>query len=562
MTDASSGQPLVVTAADRRFARTLSQFLLSAERHGEHRRCRWAIYDLGLLDADRALLARRFPWAALRPFVFAGLPPHVALAAGSYAWKPLAIREAAAGEAGPVFWFDSGTVLRQPLEAGLQALRAQGFWGLRSQMPLAQKCDPRVLEALAVPPEVRHFREYAAGAVGFDLSSPLGRRLVDGWARHALIPEHIVPEGYAPFHKHDQALLNCLLAREAFAGAFAPTTAEIDISSFSPSPMVSTRNFVSDHMPLAADPLLRARQHLYKAADRAYHRLRHFDDTRIDGLCRRWKEHFSVRLRDAASGRDTPIPGPAGGYYADPFVWQRDGRTWLFVEEFVYARDRGHISVLELDGGGHVASARPVQFLPSFAALDCHASFPFIFSHGGEICMIPETHERQAIDLFVCDRWPDRWQLARRLLFGIDAVDTMAVEHEGRWYLITSVRGGAWPNRHLEIHHSAGLLSGCFEPHPVNNRGVYGDNDFGTGRNAGLITRNHDGSLMRLMQRSSRYYGEGLQPMRITDLSPASFTEVAATSIDFLPGIPQNFPSHHMSRMGDVIVYDTRDRAR
>lgn len=561
MTGTAPLQPLIVTAADHRFARTLMQFLLSAERQGEHRRCRWAVYDLGLSDADRAQLGQRFAWAPLKAFSPANYPPHVAVESGSYAWKPVIIAEAAQSCAGPLFWFDSGTVLRRPLDGALAELARQGFWGLRSQMPLAQKCDPRVLDALAVPPEVRHVREYAAGAVGFDLATPLGRQLVDDWVRHALVRDHIVPEGYPPFHKHDQALLNCLLAKAAFAGKLEPTTAEIDISSASPFKDLSTRNFVPGHMPLAADPLLRAWQATHKAADQIYHRVRILDDTRLDGLRRRWKEHFSVHLRTLATGQETVLPGPSGGYYADPFLWQRDGRTWLFVEEFVYARDRGHITVLELDGQLRVVAAEPVRFVPGYAALDCHASFPFIFAHGGETYMIPETHERGGVDLYVCERWPACWRLVRRLLDGIDAVDTMALQHAGRWYLLTSVAGRG-RNRHLEIHHADDMLSGCFEPHPVNIRNVYGDNTNGTGRNAGFSIQQPDGALLRLMQNSAQYYGESVQPMRITTLTEADFSEEPVNSIDCLSGIVAGFPTHHVSRSAGLLAFDTRDRVR
>jgi len=561
MTYTGSTQPLILTAADHRFARTLSQFLLSAERHGEHQRSRWIVFDLGLSDADRALLRKRFGWAELRRFAFEDHPPHVALASGSYGWKPVAIREAAADHRGPIFWFDSGTVLKRPLDAALASLGKQGFWGLRSQTALALKCDPRVLDALSVPLEVRHIREYAAGAVGFDLSTPLGQQLVEDWGRHALIAEHIVPEGYAAFHKHDQALLNCLLAKAAHEGRFESTLDEIDISSRSPSKLVATRNYVRPNVPLRADPLVRAYRQVLKDTDRVYHRLRHFDDTRIDGWRRRRKEHFSVFVTDLGKGTTASIPGPRGGYYADPFVWQRDGRTWLFVEEFVYARDRGHLTVLALDDDLAVISATPVALLPGYAALDCHASFPFIFEHEGETYMVPETHERGAVDLFVCERWPDRWRLVRRLLFGVNAVDSMVIRAGGTWYLITSTQG-RWPNRHLEIFSAPDLLSGCFRAHPVNNQGIYGDKPFGTGRNAGSIDRNTDGTLTRLMQESRNHYGEGVQPMRIDELSPQRFTESPALTIDCLPGVESGFPSHHVSRAGNLLAYDTRDRAR
>ena len=552
---------MILTAADHKFARTLAQFLLSAERQGEHCRSRWEIYDLGLSVADRVLLKERFGWAELRSVDLGGYPRHVAVASGSYSWKPILIAAAAKQAEGPMFWFDSGTILKAPLDRALAALKTQGFWGLRSQLPLGLKCDPRVLEALLVPPEVRHVREYAAGAVGFDLDTMLGRRLVEDWGHHALIPAHIAPEDYAPFHKHDQALLNCLLANAMFGGQFEPTLEEIDISSAAPTTSVSTRNFVSNSIPLWADPAVRSMRSVAKTVDRLYHRIRHLDDTRIDGWRRRRKEHFSIHLLDADKAEEVAIQGPPGGYYADPFIWQRDDRNWVFVEEFVYARDRGQLTVLELGHDLTVASAQPLEFTPGYAALDTHASFPFTFDHEGETYMIPETHERRAVDLFVCDRWPSRWRLVRRLLSGVDAVDTMALREDGTWYLVTSTRG-AWPNRHLEIYHSTDLLSGRFDPHPINAQGLYGTSQFGTGRNAGIISRNADGALVRLMQNSQNYYGEGLQPMRVIALTPELFAETPAPSIDCLPNIQTGFPSHHISISNSLICYDSRDRAK
>jgi len=559
MTTDRARRPLVVTAADHRFARTLMQLLLSAERRGEGTRARWLVYDLGLSDADRRRIARRFPWATLRPFDFAAYPAHAALGAGSSAWKPLAIAEAAADFDGPLLWFDNATILKRPLDEALSALTRQGFWGLRGERPLAQKCDPRVLDALEVPLEVRHVREYAAGAVGFDLATPLGRDLVTAWAEHALIADHIVPEGCGPEHKHDQALLNCLLARAMYSGAFEPTLEEIDIRSANPSRMISTRNYVSNSRPLWTDPAYRLGFSAWKAGDRLYNRARLFDDTRLDGRKRRREDHFVVKLWQLPERRETLIPGPADGYYADPFITRRDGKLWLFMEEFIYPKDRGFLTVVGLDEDLRVTSTEPVDFVPGYAALDSHASFPCIFEFEGESYMIPETHERRAIDLYVCDRWPGRWRLRRRLRFGVDAADSMLVQEGGLWYLITSVQGDA-PNRHIEIHYTDDLLNGRLTPHPVNTQNVYGGNTNGTGRNAGFIQRQPDGTLIRLMQDSPNYYGEGTRPMRITALTPTEFREEPVASIDFLPGIVPGFPTHHATRAGDILAFDTRDR--
>jgi len=270
---------LVLTGADHLYARTLYQFLLSAERVEAHRHADWIVYDLGLQDADRHFLRERFGWAVLKVFQFADYPNHVTVSSGSYAWKPIALG-LHSGREGPLFWFDSGTVLKRRLDDVIDALSVQGFWALRSQEPLYKKCDVRVMDALGVPQEIRHFQEYAAGAVGFDTRTTLGRQILADWAAHAAIKDHIVPDGYPSFHKHDQALLNCLLATAAREGRFIPTTAEIDICSTNPSPLISTRNFVPNGRPLYADPLIRAGAALWKAGDVLYHRMQRLKQRR------------------------------------------------------------------------------------------------------------------------------------------------------------------------------------------------------------------------------------------------------------------------------------------
>jgi hypothetical protein len=355
-------------------------------------------------------------------------------------------------------------------------------------------------------------------------------------------------------------VLNCLLATAAYEGRFEPMEAEIDISSAAPFRGLSTRNFVPDTLPLWADPLARGYSAAAKSADRIYHRLRIFDNTWVDGFRRSRKEHFALKIM-RPDGSMHVLPSPRYGYWADPFIWQKDGQAWIFAEEFSFSRDRGHLVAIGLDSQLAVASVEPVVFTPGYMALDCHASFPFLFEHAGAVYMIPETHQRGSVDLYVSERWPGRWRLVRRLLFGIDAADTMVIRHAGLWYLVTSVQRHL-PNRQLEVYFSGDLLSGVFTGHPVNAQGLYGHAAHGTGRNAGFLGGQPDGSLARLMQLSKDFYGEGLSPMKITRLSPDVFAEEEAAEIAWFPGMGPGFASHHASRHGDLVAFDVRDLAR
>ena len=535
--------------------------LFSAERTGLSEFCDWRIYDLGLTPQQAQRLAQRFKWCAFTAFDFSSHPVHVGLEHGSYAWKPIILAENLSTTTAPVFWFDSATIFLTNLERPLRTIRDNGLWVLKSQSPLHLKCDPRVLDALAVPLELRHLTERAAGAIGVDPQHPAAVKLVMDWQHLALQPDFIVPKGAASFHKQDQAILNCLLLKAAASHQLTLIDEEIDISSAKPTTEVSTRNRVHARAPLWLDPVLRSWSAAYKRADRLHHQWQHFRNTRLDGAKRWWKEHFRVHLHEIKTGVTHTIPSPADGYYATPFIWQREGTNWLFMEEFQYARNRGRLVVLELGQTLEPVSVQPLQSDQLEGSFNTHASFPFLFELGGVPHMIPQTCGRKSVDLYVCRNWPDQWHLKRRLLFDVDAVDTMVVASGGLWWIFTSVMTSG-RNRHLEIYFTDNLATGDIHPHPQNSSDLYADAAHGSGRNAGYLAKTTDGTLMRLMQESTQFFGQRVACRRIVELSTQAFREEPIESIPDLPLVVPGFRSHHVSRAGDLLAYDVRDRAR
>lgn len=554
-------RPIVLSAADWQYFRSLWQFLLSAERTGLFRVWAWRVYDLGLYQHQLLRLRRRFPWCEFVKFEFNQYPEHVGLASNSYAWKPIIIAENLANSVAPTFWFDSATILHSTLERPLSIVEMNGIWTLKSKSPLISKCDPRVLEALKVPVMVHHLPERAAGALGFNPQHPAAVQLATDWKRHALVRELIVPDNAASYHKQDQAIFNCLLLKAASEGAITLTDDEVDISSARPAKDVTTRNVVNPSIPIWADPLVRLYYLAEKRIDQLGHHCKQFSGSRLDGARRWWKEHFTVYVCDVRQGITRSIPSPAYGYYADPFLWQYKGSNWLFVEEFQYAKDRGRLVVMELKDTLEPISPRPLVSTLFYGDFNCHASFPHLFEMNGSIYMIPETCERRSVDLYVCEQWPDRWRFERRLLFNLDAADTMALWYNGFWWLITSVRTGA-QNRHLEIFFTDDLLKGAIRAHPENSSRLYENLRHGTGRNAGYLAQSSNGEITRLMQKSDSYYGEGVATMKVAELNTEHFEERLVAGLQKLPIITELLSTHHVSRAGNLIAYDVRDRAR
>ena len=267
-----------------------------------------------------------------------------------------------------------------------------------------------------------------------------------------------------------------------------------------------------------------------------------------------WRyDHFSVRLSADGGATEKAVEAPAGHYYADPFPIDRDGRLWLFVEDYSYLARRATIAALPIDATPSAGPATKV--------LDAgtHASFPFLLSVGERLFMVPETGKAGGVDLYECEKFPDRW----RLLDAPGAADPCIFRHDGRWWLAVSLQSPnpAHGSRHLALFHTNDPLAGDWTPHPVNEKALYLGAPQGTGRNAGAIFMS-DGRLFRPMQQSRNFYGEGMTMMEIAALSPTDYREAPAKAPYPFETIVGRPCVHHVSQAGGVTAWDVRTRHR
>lgn len=264
----------IVTAADRKYERTLWQMLRSAERCALHDAHQFVSLDLGMTTSGRARLRSRFSWCRIEPFDFLGVPAHVRRLV-SCAWKPVAIEDVLRQEEGLVLWLDSATLCHGSLAPIFDRIARDGLFTLVGQSALTCWCHPDTLRHMAVPAEdlVKPCR--FGGAIGFDARRSVVRDLVARWRECALREECIDPPGAnRANHRYDQAVLtNLLYAFERDRG-LTLTSEEVDISSCHPVPWISTRNKVARWLPPAFDPLARAYHAAYKRLDRAVLRTR------------------------------------------------------------------------------------------------------------------------------------------------------------------------------------------------------------------------------------------------------------------------------------------------
>jgi hypothetical protein len=248
------------------------------------------------------------------------------------------------------------------------------------------------------------------------------------------------------------------------------------------------------------------------------------------------------------------LPDPGFRFYADPFPFVHEGRTWLFVEDLDHRTNKGVISVVPFGESGPSGPAQPVLEEP------WHLSYPFMFAHEGQIWMIPESSANRTVTLYRADPFPHRWVAEATLLSGIAASDATIIRHGGCFWMFAATRDGAgsWSDT-LSIF-SAPRLHGSWQPHPGNPVLV----DQAAARPAGaMVVR--DGKLWRPVQDCSAGYGCGVGLAEVTRLDHAGFEQTVHAVLRPDPAWPGR-RLHTLNRAGrleciDGAAYAPRSRA-
>jgi hypothetical protein len=276
----------------------------------------------------------------------------------------------------------------------------------------------------------------------------------------------------------------------------------------------------------------------------------------VAGRVRGIADHWKIGLRRAASpfgitpeGTDLGgfrwIEPPPGHYWADPFLMERGGSSFLFFEDFDHEKDYGAIGVAEVRGDDSLG--------PPTACLDLehHLSFPFVFEHGGEMFMIPESLSDGTVTLYRARGFPHDW-VPEKVLFRGNAVDTTCWQEGGRFYFFTTLHER--DDRGMKtLIFVADSLTGEWRLHPANPV----SSDARDARNAGAVFR-RDGRLFRPAQNCGPAYGYGLSLEEIVTLSEDRYEERRWCAVD-ARALP--FPAagiHTYNACGDLEAIDAK----
>ena len=232
-------------------------------------------------------------------------------------------------------------------------------------------------------------------------------------------------------------------------------------------------------------------------------------------------------------------------FLADPFVVEKDGKNYVFVEDFYFSKNKGVISCFEVGDKG-------CKFLGTALEEKFHLSFPYIFKYKEKIFMCPESHENQEIRLYESKTFPLKWELCKVLFKNVSAVDSIIFEKDKLWWLITSISNSSIADfNELNIFYSeAGPVTNKWIPHKLNPITVNAK----IARNGGVIFQ--DNKVFRIAQKNSfNFYGNKFSINEIKILNKENYKEEIVKKIEpnFIKGIKG---THHLHMSKNFLVND------
>jgi hypothetical protein len=234
---------------------------------------------------------------------------------------------------------------------------------------------------------------------------------------------------------------------------------------------------------------------------------------------------------------------PAGHFYADPFLATRDGRTFVFFEDYVASASKGRICCAEI-ADGSVGAAQVVLEASS------HLAYPYVFESGGEFFMTPETAARGQVELYRAASFPHDWQLEMVLASGVAAVDPTIVRVGATYWMFVGIAPhGASAEHELHAFH-AQSVRGPWHAHPLNPV----SSDIRSARPGGRPFRGEQ-DLVRPAQDCSVRYGHAITLNRVQELSTTAYVESAVQSIR-ASSIPNAVGTHTYDRDDRYEVID------
>ena len=149
---------------------------------------------------------------------------------------------------------------------------------------------------------------------------------------------------------------------------------------------------------------------------------------------------------------------------ADPHVVNKNGIFYIFFSEHNQKNNKSHISVVELDGNNMIK--KPVPVLKK----DYSLVYPFVFNWEDKYYMIPQSYNNNTLDLYECNKFPDKWDFKMSLMENVKVVSPTILHYEDKWWLFVGLSENqiSSPDNELFLFYSDKLFTNKWHPHPLN----------------------------------------------------------------------------------------------
>ena len=264
----------------------------------------------------------------------------------------------------------------------------------------------------------------------------------------------------------------------------------------------------------------------------------------------KWIVNYSRKSMDKIDFKNSNIiKNPKNRYFADPFVFSKDEKKYIFVEDYSFKKKKGAISLIEINKKDNQKIYENIIEEPF------HMSFPYVFKYENNLYMIPETSAANSIRLYKCVNFPDKWVYCYNLISNIKSVDTIILKKNMCYYLLTSKSFFDDFNSQLEIYISDSPISKIWKSHKSNP--VYFD--LKNGRNGGLIFK--DKEILRVSQSfgineiGDNQYGREISIKQIKALNSEIIKEIELSKVK--PSFKKNILGiHHLYSEDNFTVFD------
>lgn len=220
-----------------------------------------------------------------------------------------------------------------------------------------------------------------------------------------------------------------------------------------------------------------------------------------------WNIAYRKKAKNTFRDTDEPftvIPNGYKGWYADPFLFDYQGDTYLFAEYYSYKLGRGVISVAKFD------SARDCfGEYTEIIREDYHLSYPVVFVYNNQIYMMPECAESRGLYFYRSLDFPVKWEKISVLDKKMKLADTTPFQIGKDLFALSLKQDDDSANGELIILKYDGRV---FQ----RIRSI--SNDMSSARPGGNVIINTE-TVIRVAQNCEEDYGKALSFFEIRDLT-------------------------------------------